>query len=656
MQRDPQDEAGVRRPNDPGGAPDPGEIRFRALFDNLPVGVVLADTNSRYIDANPSACQLLGYSREELITLGAADIIATADAGAILPALQEARQAIHSRELAFKRKGGTTFSANVVALPLPDGILLEIIDDSTDRHAAEEYREHFAAIVGSSLDAIVGKDLEGIITSWNAAAENIFGYNAHEMIGTSISRIIPDDRKDEESAILGKLRKGELVRHLETVRRTKDGRLIDVSVSISPIRNSAGTIVGASKIARDITVAKAREAEIVRISRLYAALSQINQAIVWSPNRDALFSKVCEVLVRFGDFTMAWIGWPDPSGRVAPVAQFGDATDYLQCISVYADERPEGQGPSGQTMRSGLPYICNDMMNDSATLPWRSRVDNAGFRASAAFPIRLGGVVSGVLSVYAGKADFFHDKEIALLEEAVTDLSFALDNFARDAARREAEDSLRDEKNFSDTMIESMPGIAYFYDFSGCFLRWNRNFETVSGYSADEIAGMHPRDFFAVAARHEVEQKIAHVLESGAASLEADFVSKDGTSRPYFFTGSRIYYKGVKCLIDAFSNLWPILNIRDAVKKLGPQMDWPSNLEQFWSKCDQLGVQRQPQYWASENKASWEQLLRAIYQVRCNLFHGGKSPNNARDRQLILCAERVLRQFIEESACMEWGD
>jgi PAS domain S-box-containing protein len=98
-------------------------------------------------------------------------------------------------------------------------------------------------------------------------------------------------------------------------------------------------------------------------------------------------------------------------------------------------------------------------------------------------------------------------------------------------------------------MIESMPGIAYFYDFSGRFLRWNRNFETVSGYSAAEIAGMHPRDFFGGADRHVVEQKIARVLEYGEASLEASFVSKDGTLRPYFFTGSRVHFKGVKCLI-----------------------------------------------------------------------------------------------------------
>lgn len=551
MHRDPKDEMNAGCPANSGGATNLIELRFRALFNHAPISVLLADTDNRCIDANPRACQLLGYSREELIGLGAAEIVAkVADDGFFSMLGEKHGQADHNREWQFKRKDGSTFLANVIAVRLPDGSLLEIIDDTTDRQIAERYREYYTALVSSSMDAIVGKDLNGIVTSWNKSAETIFGYTAQEMIGTSISRIIPDDRKDEENIILEKLRNGIKVEHLETVRRTKDGRLIDISVSISPIRNSSGHIIGASKIARDISLLKHREAELLRISRLYAALSQINQAIVWSSNREVLFSKVCQTLVQFGGFAMAWIGWPDTESKlIVPVAQFGDTAGYLNSVSIYGDDRPEGNGPTGSTFRSGRPYICNDMLTDNALLPWRAEIEKAGFRASAAFPIRLAGEVAGVMSLFSNSTEFFHDKEIALLEEAAADLSFALDNFARDAARRQIEDRLRDEKNFSNTMIESMPGIAYFYDFSGRFLRWNRNFETVSGYSATEITNMHPWDFFTGIDRHMVKQKIARVLESGEATLEADFISKDGTIRPYFFTGNRIYFNGVKCLI-----------------------------------------------------------------------------------------------------------
>jgi PAS domain S-box-containing protein len=113
-----------------------------------------------------------------------------------------------------------------------------------------------SAIVESSGDAIVRKTLEGIIISWNRAAESMFGYSAAEAVGQSIRLIIPDDRQEEEDKIFSQIRRGEKVDHFETVRQTKDGRKLDVSLTVSPIRDSSGRVVGASKVARDITESK----------------------------------------------------------------------------------------------------------------------------------------------------------------------------------------------------------------------------------------------------------------------------------------------------------------------------------------------------------------------------------------------------------------
>ncbi|WP_428940320.1 PAS domain S-box protein [Fontivita pretiosa] len=124
-----------------------------------------------------------------------------------------------------------------------------------------EVQPLLAAIVASSDDAIVSKDLNGIVRSWNAAAERIFGYSAQEMIGQSILKIIPPERPEEEQQILQRLRRGERIEHFETVRVRKDGQRIDVSVTISPVRDEHGRIIGASKIARDITALKRMLAE-----------------------------------------------------------------------------------------------------------------------------------------------------------------------------------------------------------------------------------------------------------------------------------------------------------------------------------------------------------------------------------------------------------
>ncbi len=129
-----------------------------------------------------------------------------------------------------------------------------------------EPRQMLAAIIESSNDAIASKDLNGIITSWNRAAEELFGYNAEEMIGRSVTMLIPADRQEEETEILSRIRRGEKIDHYETVRQRKDGTLIDISLNVSPVRNARGRIVGASKVARDISSRKQTERMIRELS------------------------------------------------------------------------------------------------------------------------------------------------------------------------------------------------------------------------------------------------------------------------------------------------------------------------------------------------------------------------------------------------------
>ena len=137
---------------------------------------------------------------------------------------------------------------------------------------------HFAALVASSDDAIVSKDLNGIITSWNRGAERVFGYMEAEMIGKSITTIIPSDRLNEETEVLTRIRRGESVDHFETIRQRKDGTLIPISLTVSPIRAPDGTIIGVSKIARDISDRRRAEAALARHggarSSTYAAVAR----------------------------------------------------------------------------------------------------------------------------------------------------------------------------------------------------------------------------------------------------------------------------------------------------------------------------------------------------------------------------------------------
>src|SRR4029077_17009320 len=155
--------------------------------------------------------------------------------------------------------------------------------DITDRKRAETAGMRLAALVRSSHDAIVAKNLNGIITDWNQSAERIFGYKPKEIIGKSILTLIPKDRAKEETEILSKIRRGQSIDHYETVRRCKDGRLIDVSLTISPVKGRNGKIVGVSKIARDITKQRQTEWRLAEQTRL---LDLSNEAILVRDGED----------------------------------------------------------------------------------------------------------------------------------------------------------------------------------------------------------------------------------------------------------------------------------------------------------------------------------------------------------------------------------
>jgi PAS domain S-box-containing protein len=157
---------------------------------------------------------------------------------------------------------------------LSDGTVIEVNRDVTERkqieaelRKTEEQLQFLGSIVQSSDDAIVSKNLNGIITSWNKGAERIFGYTAEEAIGQPITIVIPQDRHDEERTILTRIRRGERIEHFETVRQHKHGSLIGVSLTISPVKNAEGKIVGASKIARDITEQKRSQEQIATLAR-----------------------------------------------------------------------------------------------------------------------------------------------------------------------------------------------------------------------------------------------------------------------------------------------------------------------------------------------------------------------------------------------------
>jgi len=272
--------------------------QFETLFNHAPIGIYLVDADLRILEVNPVAMPVfggipggvIGRDLNELLHIlwnkdYADEIIRifrhTLETGE--PYVTPART-----ELRADRGVTESYEWRLDRISLPDnrhGIVC-YFRDIGDRIRAEQYANLLASIVESSDDAIISKNLDGTIMSWNAAAERLFGYTASETVGQSITMLIPPERLDEEPAIIDRLKRGDRVDHFETIRVRKDGSRVNVSLTISPIRDGTGRIIGASKVARDIGERVRHERELQEANK---ALQQANadlQQFVYSASHD----------------------------------------------------------------------------------------------------------------------------------------------------------------------------------------------------------------------------------------------------------------------------------------------------------------------------------------------------------------------------------
>ncbi len=391
------------------------ERELADFFDSATVGLHWVGPDGIILRANQSELNLLGYSPDEYIGHPIAEFYA--DKEVIQDFLRRLWKGEHLRdcEARMRCKDGSIKHVLIDSSVLwENGKFIHtrtFTRDITERKLVEETRLRLAAIVESSDDAIISKDLNGTITSWNRAAERLYGYTAAEIVGKPISVIMPPDHQDDFQTIMQRLRRGERVEHYETVRVAKDGRRLDVSLTISPLRNAEGEIIGASKIAHDITGRKRTEAALQKQSERLRLLWEAAGVLLTADNPDAMLRGL-----------LAKIG---PHLGVDAYFNFvlndnGDALRLASCEGIPVETartitRLEfGQAICGTVALHRQPIVANHIQRSDD--PKVQLIKSFGLRAYACNPLLAGDRLLGTLSFASRTKDQFDPDEVAFIE------------------------------------------------------------------------------------------------------------------------------------------------------------------------------------------------------------------------------------------------
>jgi PAS domain S-box-containing protein len=431
------------------------ERRYRAMVDDHPdlVCRFLADGTLTFVNAAYS--RFFGFRREDMLGRSYVPILHPDDAervGALVAASSPANPVVSIENRVVRADGAVRWTEwTNRALYDDENRLLEFQAtgrDVTERKQNDEAAARLAALVASADDAIVSKTLDGVIVSWNRAAERMFGYSGAEALGRPITLITPADRLEEERAILDRVRRGETVVSMETERLRQDGRLVPISLTVSPITDPGGRLIGASSIARDITERRRGEAELKRHLHTLEALYRLAAAV----GRARGVDEVCESAVN----AVTAVG----ADRASVLVLDGGVMRFRAWRGLSPRYRAavDGHSPWTPDAREPAPILVGDALVDPGLEPLRDLLAAEGIRALGFVPIVHQGRLLGKFMVYYDAPHAFTDEELRVAATIAHHVGFGLARAQSDghiAALLERERAARQEADAARAQAEA---------------------------------------------------------------------------------------------------------------------------------------------------------------------------------------------------------
>ena len=319
----------------------------------------------------------------------------------------------------------------------------EVNEHKQTESALRESEKKYRTIFDGSRDAVYISTKEGKIISVNDALLNMFGFNRAEVdsFNTQKTYANPEDRIMFQKAIEEK----GYVKNYEVKLLKKDGTVIDCLLNSSAWRDLDGTLLGYHGIIIDFTERKRQEEALRKLNRSLKALSSCNEVLVRATEEADLLQEICRLVVEVGKYRLAWVGYSEENGEkaVRPVAQAGNAKDYLESVKITWSDSDLGQGPSGTAIRTGKPYVAKNILTDPKYKPWRDQAVKSNFASSISIPLISQGQSFGLLNIYAGEPEAFDVEEVKLLTELADDLAYGIMALRTRVEQKRAESEIR---------------------------------------------------------------------------------------------------------------------------------------------------------------------------------------------------------------------